>query len=74
MLSQLDCRIFGHETIKEQYVFDADFKDVLLHCREGKTWNKFFDSMIGSCLELTSYVFQLDPFVFCCYRRPIEVV
>jgi hypothetical protein len=41
MLSQLDCRIFGLETIKEQYAFDADFKDVFLHCREGKTWNKF---------------------------------
>jgi hypothetical protein len=39
MLSQLDCRIFGLEIIKEQYAFDADFKDVLLHCREGKTWN-----------------------------------
>jgi hypothetical protein len=41
MLSQLYCHIFGLETIKEQYAFDADFKDVLLHCREGKAWNKF---------------------------------
>jgi hypothetical protein len=41
MLSQLGCRIFGLETIKEQYAFDADFNDVFLHCREGKTWNKF---------------------------------
>jgi hypothetical protein len=31
MLSQLDFKIFGLETIKQQYVFDADFKDVLLH-------------------------------------------
>jgi hypothetical protein len=22
-------------------VHDADFKDVLLHCQDGKTWNKF---------------------------------
>jgi hypothetical protein len=29
------------ETIKEQYVNDADFKDVLQHCLEGRTWNKF---------------------------------
>jgi hypothetical protein len=29
MLSQLDFKIFGLETIKEQYVKDADFKDVL---------------------------------------------
>jgi len=41
MLSQLDCRIFGLESIKDQYVLDLDFKDVLLNCKEGRTWNKF---------------------------------
>jgi hypothetical protein len=41
LLSQLDCLIFGLETIKEQYVLDTDFKDVLLNCKEGRTWNKF---------------------------------
>jgi hypothetical protein len=41
MLSQLDCRLFGLESIKAQYALDADFKDVLLNCREGRTWNKF---------------------------------
>ena len=41
LLSQLDCRIFGLETIKEQYALDPDFKDVLLNCKEGRTWNKF---------------------------------
>ena len=41
MLSQLDFKIFGLETIKDQYVHDADFKDVLENCREGRTWNKF---------------------------------
>ena len=41
LLSQLDCRIFGLESIKEQYSNDADFKDALLHCREGHTWNRF---------------------------------
>ena len=41
LLSQLDCRIFGLESVKEQYAFDPDFKDVLLNCREGHTWNKF---------------------------------
>ena len=35
MLSQLDCRIFGVETIKEQYVNDDEFKDVLENCKEG---------------------------------------
>jgi len=41
MLSQLDFKIFGLETIKDQYVHDAEFKDVLLNCKEGRTWNKF---------------------------------
>ena len=41
LLSQLDFKIFGLETIKEQYVHDAEFKDVLQNCRDGRTWNKF---------------------------------
>jgi len=41
MLSQLDYRIFGLETIKGQYALDDDFKDVILNCPEGSTWNKF---------------------------------
>jgi hypothetical protein len=41
LLTQLDYKIFGLETIKDQYVHDANFKDVLLHCKDGKTWNKF---------------------------------
>jgi hypothetical protein len=41
LLNELDCKIFGLETIKDQYVNDADFKEVLLHCKDGKGWNKF---------------------------------
>jgi len=41
MLSQLDFKIFGLDTIKNQYVHDDDFKDALQNCKEGKTWNKF---------------------------------
>jgi hypothetical protein len=41
LLTQLGYKIFGLETIKDQYVHDADFKDVLLHYKDGKTWNKF---------------------------------
>jgi hypothetical protein len=40
MLSLLDFKIFCLETIKEQYVHDADFKDVLQNCKEGRTCNK----------------------------------
>ena len=41
MLPQLDFKIFGLETIKDQYVHDADFKDVMQNCKEGRMWNKF---------------------------------
>ena len=41
MLSQLEFKIFGLETIKDQYVHDADFKDVMQNCKEGRMWNKF---------------------------------
>ena len=41
MLSQLDFKLFGLETIKDQYLHDADFKDVLQNCKEGRTWKKF---------------------------------
>ena len=34
LLSQLDCRIFGLQSIKEQYALDPDFKDVLLNCEK----------------------------------------
>lgn len=41
MLSQLDCKIFGLQTLKEQYTDDSDFKDILMHCKGGKPWGKF---------------------------------
>jgi hypothetical protein len=41
LLSQLDCHIFGVELIKEQYALDPEFKDALLNCKEGCSWNKF---------------------------------
>jgi hypothetical protein len=37
LLTQLNYKIFGLETIKDQYVHEADFKDVLLHYQDGKT-------------------------------------
>jgi hypothetical protein len=41
MMSQLDCRIFGLETIKEQYANDVEFRHVMEHCKDGHTWNKY---------------------------------
>jgi hypothetical protein len=40
MLSQLDHKNFGLESIKELYATDVDFKDAYENCREGRTWNK----------------------------------
>jgi hypothetical protein len=40
MLSQLDHKIFGLESIKELYATYFDFKDAYKNCREGRTWNK----------------------------------
>ncbi|WVZ57651.1 hypothetical protein U9M48_008011 [Paspalum notatum var. saurae] len=41
MLSQLDFKIFGLQTVKDQYANDADFKDALLHCMHGTPWGQF---------------------------------
>jgi hypothetical protein len=41
MLSQLEFKFFGLETIKEQYLHDVEFQDVLQNCRDGRIWNKF---------------------------------
>jgi hypothetical protein len=41
MLSQLDHKIFGLESLKELYATNFDFKDVSENCREGRTWNKY---------------------------------
>jgi hypothetical protein len=41
MLSQLDHKTFGLESIKELYATDVDFKDAYENSREGRTWNKY---------------------------------
>jgi hypothetical protein len=41
VLSQLDHKFFGLESIKELYAMDVDFKDAYENYREGKTWNKY---------------------------------
>jgi hypothetical protein len=41
MLSQLDHKIIGLESIKKLYAMDVDFKDAYENCREGRMWNKY---------------------------------
>jgi hypothetical protein len=40
MLSQLDYKIFGLETLKELYATYLGFKDAYENCREGMPWQK----------------------------------
>jgi hypothetical protein len=64
LLTQLDNKIFGLETIIDQYMHDADLKDVLLLVKVRK-FGTNSSSMMGLCFELTSYAFQLVPFLYC---------
>jgi hypothetical protein len=41
ILSQLDHKSFGLESIKELYAIDFDFKDAYENCREERIWNKY---------------------------------
>jgi hypothetical protein len=41
MLSQLDHKIFGLESLKELYTADFDFKNAYENCRGGRTRNKY---------------------------------
>ena len=41
MLSQLDFKTFGLQALKDQYVNDADFHDIMMHCKDGKPWGNF---------------------------------
>ncbi len=73
MLSQLDHKIFGLESLKELYAIDFDFNDAYENCREGKHGiNMCY--MTVFCTVLTSFVFQLAPFAFYFCRKHMEVV
>jgi hypothetical protein len=73
MLSQLDFKFFGLQTVKDQYVNDADFKDVLIHCMMADH-GAISTCRMGFCFVLISCVFQQARFIFCCYRKRMEVV
>jgi hypothetical protein len=54
MLSQLDHKIFGLESIKELYATDVDFKNAYENYREGRTWNKYVlqDGLLYHAIKL----------------------
>ena len=55
MLSQLNFKIFGLETIKDQYVHDVDFKDEMQNSKEERGTSSSL--MMDLCSVLTSYAF-----------------
>ena len=72
LLNQLDYKIFGLETIKDQYIMMLILKMCFCIVKMGKVGTNS-SLVMGLCLELTSYAFQLAPFVCCCCRKPMEV-
>jgi hypothetical protein len=54
MLSQLDHKIFGLESIKELHGTDVDFKYAYENYREGRTWNKYvlYDDLLYRASKL----------------------
>jgi hypothetical protein len=54
MLSQLDHKIFGLESLKELYATDFNFKDAYENCREGRIWNKYvmYDGLLYRASKL----------------------
>jgi hypothetical protein len=73
MLSQLDHKIFGLESIKELYAMDVDFKDAYKNCREGRTWNKY---MLQDVLfyRANKLCVAASLFAFCFCRKHMEVI
>jgi hypothetical protein len=71
MLSQLDFKIFGLETIEEQYLPNAEFKDV---CKivEMVQHGTNSSSVMDLCSVLTNYASPIVLFVFCYCRRDME--
>ena len=71
ILSQIDSKIFGLEAIKDQYVHDANFKDVLQNCKEGRTWNKFVVND-GFVFRANKLCIPASSVRLCCCRRCME--
>ena len=71
-LSQLNHKIFSFETIKGLYAADWTSK-MLLKIAEREERGKILCYMKAFCTVLTSFVFQLAPFVFYSCRKHMGV-
>ncbi|WVZ93960.1 hypothetical protein U9M48_039909 [Paspalum notatum var. saurae] len=74
MLSQLDFKIFGLQTVKDQNMPTMLILKMLYYIACMAHHGANFTCRMGSCFALTSCVFQQARFVFCCYRKRMEVV
>jgi hypothetical protein len=72
MLSELDFKNCGLQTVKEQYVDDSNFKDIAMHCKGGKPWGKFHVSD-GFLFRANKLCIPPSSVRFCCYRKCMVV-
>jgi hypothetical protein len=73
MLSQLDHKIFGLESLKELYATDFDFPFLTRIIEKGEHEINMCYMMVF-CTVLTSFVFPLVLFAFCFCMKRMEVV
>jgi hypothetical protein len=73
MLSQLDHKIFGLESMKELYATILTSKMFIRIIEMGQYGINMCYIMVF-CIVLKSFLFPLVPFVFCFYRKRMEVV
>jgi len=73
LLSQLEVKVPGLESLRELYSVDREFSEPYSNCKDGKGYEKYHVHM-GFCLELTSCVFPNHPCVCYYCRNLMQVV
>jgi hypothetical protein len=68
LLSQLDAKILGLESIKNLYATDSYFVEPFSKCCDGKGWENSI-CMITFCFDLTNSAFQIVQFDLCFCRK-----
>jgi hypothetical protein len=67
LLTQLDVKVPGLESLRDLYVTNPEFSAPYRLCTDGKAWKNII-CMKATCSELINYVFPSRPCV-CCYCR-----
>jgi hypothetical protein len=64
LITKLDAKILGLESIKELYATDSYFAEPYSKCCDGKVWEKYHNHDGFFYFELTNYAFQIALFEF----------